>query len=205
MGQEKEALSERRRGLLFVISGPSGVGKDTLLRELLKTDLKVSKCVTYTTRPPRRGEIDGVDYKFITREQFEGLREVGAFLEWAEVGGNLYATPRDFVEEKLKEGEDVVLKIDVQGAMRIKELFPEAILIFVAPPSLQVLAERMAERGSPQEEIERRLKIAEREMDMAKHYQFIVTNRYLPETLEKIYNIIKEQQRKKYGNGEGIP
>jgi len=188
------------RGLLFVISGPSGVGKDTILRELLKTDLKITKCVTYTTRLPREGEIDGVDYRFINLEEFNKLKEEGAFLEWAEVGGNFYATPRDFLEKRLREGEDVILKIDVQGAMRIKELFPEAILIFVAPPSLQALVERMAKRGSPEEEIKRRLQIAEREMDMARHYQFVVINDHLPETLEKIYKIIKEEQRRKYVN-----
>ncbi|MGC8844063.1 MAG: guanylate kinase, partial [bacterium] len=104
-----------RKGLLFILSGPSGVGKDTLLKELLKTDLKITKCVTYTTRPPREGEKDGVDYRFVSLEEFERLKREKAFLEWAEVGGNLYATPRDWVERKLSEGEDVILKIDVQG------------------------------------------------------------------------------------------
>lgn len=186
-----------KKGLLFVLSGPSGVGKDTLLRELLKTDLKITKCVTYTTRPPRQGEIDGVDYRFISLEEFERKKKEGAFLEWAEVGGNFYATPKDFVERKLNEGEDVVLKIDVQGAMRVKELFPEAILIFVAPPSLETLAERMAMRGSPEDEIKRRLQIAERELEMAKHYRYVVVNNHLQEAVEKIYNIIKEEQAKK--------
>ncbi|MGC9004832.1 MAG: guanylate kinase, partial [bacterium] len=183
-----------RKGLLFILSGPSGVGKDTLLKELLKTDLKITKCVTYTTRPPREGEKDGVDYRFVSLEEFERLKREKAFLEWAEVGGNLYATPRDWVERKLSEGEDVILKIDVQGAARVKELFPEAILIFIAPPSLEVLAERMAKRGSPEEEIRRRLKIAEREMEMAKNYQFVLINNDLEETLKKLYEIIKRKQ-----------
>lgn len=193
-------MKKERKGLLFVLSGPSGVGKDTLLRELLKTDLKLQKCVTYTTRPPREGEINGVDYRFISLEEFERKKGECAFLEWAEVGGNFYATPKDFVEEKLKKGEDIVLKIDVQGAMRVKELFPEAILIFIAPPSLEVLAQRMAKRGSSPEEIKRRLQIAEREMDMAKYYQFFVVNNHIPETTMKIYNIIKEEQKKRYAN-----
>ncbi len=186
--------------MLFVLSGPSGVGKDTLLKELLKTDLQIKKCVTYTTRQPREGEIEGVDYRFISLEEFNKKRKEGAFLEWAEVGGNLYGTPRDFVEEKLAEEEDIILKIDVQGAMRIKELFPEAILIFVAPPSLEALAERMAKRGSSGEEIRRRLRIAKKEMDMAEYYQYIVVNNRLSEALNKIYNIIKEEQRKKYAD-----
>ena len=186
-----------KKGLLFVLSGPSGVGKDTLLRELLKTDLKITKCVTYTTRPPRPGEVDGVDYKFISLAEFEELKKNNAFLEWAEVGGNLYATPKDFVEKKLQEGEDVILKIDVQGAMRVKELFPEAILIFIAPPSLEVLGERMRKRGSPEEEIKRRLQIASREMEMSKNYQFVLVNNDLEETLQKLYELIKRKQEEK--------
>lgn len=195
---------EEKKGLLFVISGPSGVGKDTLLKELLKTDLKIQKCVTYTTRQPREGEIDGVDYKFISLDEFERKKEDGAFLEWAEVGGNFYATPREFVEEKLKEGKDIVLKIDVQGAMRVKELYPEAILIFIAPPSLDVLAQRMFKRGSPEEEIRRRLKIAEKEMDMAKHYQYYVVNADLSKTVNSVYEIIKEEQKKKNARRDSI-
>jgi guanylate kinase len=186
-----------KKGLLFVLSGPSGVGKDTLLRELLKTDLKITKCVTYTTRPPRPGEVDGVDYKFVSLAEFEKLKRNNAFLEWAEVGGNLYATPKDFVEKKLQEGEDVILKIDVQGAMRVKELFPEAILIFIAPPSLEVLGERMRKRGSPEEEIKRRLQIASREMEMSKNYQFVLVNNDLEETLQKLYELIKRKQEEK--------
>lgn len=186
-----------RKGLLFVLSGPSGVGKDTLLKELLKRDLRITKCVTYTTRPPRPGEVDGVDYKFLSLAEFEELKRNGAFLEWAEVGGNFYATPKDFVVKKLAEGEDIILKIDVQGAMRVKELFPEAILIFIAPPSLEALAERMRKRGSPEEEIKRRLEIASREMEMARNYQFFLVNNDLEETLEKLYEIIKRQQERK--------
>ena len=186
-----------RKGLLFVLSGPSGVGKDTLLKELLKRDLRITKCVTYTTRPPRPGEVDGVDYKFLSLAEFEELKRNDAFLEWAEVGGNFYATPKDFVVKKLAEGEDIILKIDVQGAMRVKELFPEAILIFIAPPSLEALAERMRKRGSPEEEIKRRLEIASREMEMARNYQFFLVNNDLEETLEKLYEIIKRQQERK--------
>lgn len=186
-----------KKGLLFVLSGPSGVGKDTLLKELLKTDLKITKCVTYTTRPPRPGEVDGLDYKFVSLAEFEELKKNNAFLEWAEVGGNLYATPKDFVEKKLREGEDVILKIDVQGAMRVKELFPEAILIFIAPPSLEVLGERMRKRGSPEEEIKRRLQIASREMEMSKNYQFVLVNNDLEETLQKLYELIKRKQEEK--------
>jgi guanylate kinase len=186
-----------KKGLLFVLSGPSGVGKDTLLKELLKTDLKITKCVTYTTRSPRPGEVDGVDYKFVSLAEFEELKRNNAFLEWAEVGGNLYATPKDFVEKKLQEGEDVILKIDVQGAMRVKELFPEAILIFIAPPSLEVLGERMRKRGSPEEEIKRRLQIASREMEMSKNYQFVLVNNDLQETLQKLYELIKHKQEEK--------
>jgi guanylate kinase len=186
-----------KKGLLFVLSGPSGVGKDTILKELLKTDLKITKCVTYTTRPPRPGEVDGLDYKFVSLAEFEELKRNNAFLEWAEVGGNLYATPKDFVEKKLQEGEDVILKIDVQGAMRVKELFPEAILIFIAPPSLEVLGERMRKRGSPEEEIKRRLQIASREMEMSKNYQFVLVNNDLQETLQKLYELIKHKQEEK--------
>jgi guanylate kinase len=141
--------------------------------------------------------VDGLDYKFISLAEFEELKRNNAFLEWAEVGGNLYATPKDFVEKKLREGEDVILKIDVQGAMRVKELFPEAILIFIAPPSLEVLGERMRKRGSPEEEIKRRLQIASREMEMSKNYQFVLVNNDLEETLQKLYELIKRKQEEK--------
>lgn len=183
--------------MLFILSGPSGVGKDSILKELLKRDIGVVKCVTCTTRSPRAGEVEGVDYNFLSRDEFERLKSEGEFLEWAEIGGNFYATPRKFVEECLSQGKDVILKIDVQGAMKVKELMPSAILIFVSPPSLEELRKRMEKRGSDPQEIERRLAIAQREMEMAKNYQYIIVNEDFEKTVEELERLLRRLKEEK--------
>lgn len=190
--------------MLFILSGPSGVGKDSILKELLKKDLGVVKCVTCTTRPPRAGEVEGVDYNFLSLEEFEKLKNEGEFLEWAEIGGNFYATPRKFVEENLSQGKDVILKIDVQGAMKVKKLMPSAILIFIAPPSLEELRRRMEKRRSDPQEIERRLAIAQREMEMAKNYRYIIVNEDLEKTVEELERLLRRiKEERKCWKGEG--
>lgn len=168
--------NEGQRGHLIVLSGPSGAGKGTILAELMSrrnADLSVS-C---TTRAPRDGEIDGTSYYFISPEEFEQRVEAGDFLEYAEVFGNRYGTPRREVEEKLKQGRDVVLEIDVQGAKQIKKSFPDARLIFVEPPSMEVLKERLKGRGTEtDEQVATRFSKAQEEMKHASEYDFRIVN-----------------------------
>src|SRR3954454_7199997 len=133
--------------MLLVVAGPSGVGKGTIVERLLARVPGLWESVSYTTRPPRPGEVDGVDYHFVSRDEFEALRDAGGFLEWFEVFGDLKGTPRGPVEERLAADADVLLEIDVQGALAVREQFPDAVLVFVRPPSLDVLRTRLEGRG----------------------------------------------------------
>lgn len=165
-------------GLLFVVSGPSGAGKDTLvdaLRARLGARLRYS--VSATTRPPRPGEREGEHYFFLTREEFEGRLAGGGFLEWREYNGNLYGTPRDFVERTLTEGYDLIMKPEVNGALAIKNAFPDAVLIFLAPDKFSHLRARLlARRTETNEEIARRLEIAHQEFQYVRDFDYIVIN-----------------------------
>jgi len=164
------------RGRLYVYSGPSGVGKGTLLKPLLEKGI-VKLSVSATTRAPRAGETDGVEYHFVTRERFEEMIAAGEMLEYTEYSGNYYGTPRRFVEEALERGENVILEIEVEGARNVSRLCPEAPMIFVAPPSLQALRERLVGRGTESAEtIERRLSVAAREIAAGAEYDFIIVN-----------------------------
>lgn len=189
----------RPKGKLFVISGPSGAGKGTLRRELFKALPELVYSVSVTTRKPRAGEVDGVDYFFISQSDFERMRDNGELLEWAEVHGNLYGTPRGFVEEKLKEGKSVVLEIDVQGALQVKRRFPEAILIFILPPSAEELASRLKSRGTETpEELELRLKNASLEMGKRELYDYAIVNDEVKRASSELIDIIKKEM---YGLG----
>lgn len=164
-------------GLLFVLSGPSGVGKDTLITALKAQGLPLHHAVTVTTRLRRAHEIEGQHYYFVSRETFAALRERGDLLEWAEVHGNLYGTPRAQVAEALAAGRNVLLKIDVQGAATVRRLMPEAILIFLAPPSAEALRTRMARRGTEDAgEAAVRLRTAEAELAQLSGYDYLVVN-----------------------------
>jgi len=165
------------RGRLLVVSGPSGVGKSSVVAAVAaaRPDLMVS--VSVTTRPPRRGEGQGRHYRFVRREEFEQLREGGGLLEWAEVYGHYYGTPRAPVEEALAGGRDVLLEIDVQGARQVKAACTEALLVFVMPPSAEELARRLGKRGTEDEAgKQRRLAAAAREMRQSGHFDEIVVN-----------------------------
>jgi guanylate kinase len=182
-----------RRGLLIVISGPSGVGKDTLIARLLDLDHNLLYSVSCTTRPPRPGEVDGVNYTFVARERFEELLSQGAFLEHATYHGNLYGTLRDRVERGRDTGRDVVLKIEVNGAEQVREREPQALFIFIAPPSTDELVRRQVQRNSETaQEMASRLKIAEREMTFAAHYDKVVTNDQLERTAAEVLQIIRD-------------
>lgn len=164
-------------GLLFVVSGPSGAGKDTLVEGLrtLRPTLRYS--VSATTRPPRPEERDGEHYFFVSGAEFECLRHEGGLLEWREYNGNLYGTPRDYIERTLTEGYDVILKPEVNGALAVKTAYPDAVLIFLVPDRFSNLRERLlARRTETNEEIARRLEIAQREMKFIRRFDYIVVN-----------------------------
>jgi guanylate kinase len=181
-----------KRGLLIVISGPSGVGKDTVIQRLLELDRNLRYSVSGTTRRPRQGELPDANYTFLTREQFEELIAKGAFLEHATYNGNLYGTFRDRVEKMRDEGLDVVLKIDVQGAEQVRKLVPDAVSIFVVAPSEQELERRRQQRGGDSEQdMAARRKIAESEMAHASSFDHVVTNDDVERAAAEILGLIR--------------
>jgi guanylate kinase len=183
----------KKRGLLIVISGPSGVGKDTLIKRLLELDRNLRYSVSCTTRPPRPGEVDGVDYSFVSPERFQQLIDEGAFLEYATYNGNLYGTLAERVERARADGHDIVLKIEVQGAEQVRKRVPDAVFIFVAPPSTQELARRQEARNSESsDDMALRRKIAAQEMELAKHYDHVVVNDELERAVAVVLAIIQK-------------
>jgi guanylate kinase len=176
---------------VLVISAPSGTGKTTLARRLLQEVEGLVFSVSHTTRPPRSGEIDGTDYHFIDRPQFERLIGSGDFLEWAEVGDALYGTSRRMVEQITSSGRDVLLDLDTQGAAAIRRVLPEAILIFIMPPGLDALRQRLQDRGTESSEaVERRISLADGEIAKADAYDYIVINDDLATAFEKLKAIV---------------
>jgi guanylate kinase len=187
----KNSAENIGRGRLLVVSGPSGVGKSTVVRALIdRRDLYFS--VSATTRLPRPGEQNGVDYRFLTTEEFEELRSRGELLEWATYSGHLYGTPRAPVLERLENGDDVLLDIEVQGAMQVKEAFPESITIFLAPPSMEELERRLRARGdTSDEDVERRLEIARWQTQVAsERFDHLVRNDEVSEAVTEIERIL---------------
>ncbi len=176
--------------MLFVLSAPSGTGKTTVADRLLKSCPKVKRIITTTTRPRREGEVHGVDYIFIDREEFERKIEEGYFLEYANVYGHYYGTPKDQVLKNEEEGIDSLLVIDVQGARKVKEVYPESVLIFLMPPSIEELRRRLLGRGYGRENLEQRLQKAEEEIACARHFDYIVVNEFIDKTVEALHMII---------------
>ena len=166
-----------RDGLIVVVSAPSGAGKTTVCKKVAAEDSNVVKSVSVTTRPRRKTERDGVHYYFVSRKKFLEELEKGRFLEWAQVHGYLYATPRDFLEKQIRDGRDIVLDIDVQGARAVKKAFPEAVLVFLLPPSLAVLERRLRGRCSESpEDIRTRLRNTAAEFSCYPTYDYVVVN-----------------------------
>lgn len=180
-----------KRGLLLVFSGPSGVGKGTVLKEYLKKHPDTVFSVSATTRKPREGEVHGQHYFFLTREKFDRLIENDGLLEHAQFAGNYYGTPKEAVEKNLEKGIDVVLEIEVQGALQVKEKCPDALLVFVMPPSFEELRRRLTGRGTEDEEtVRRRLSNAGREMEAAKQYDYIVVNQTVEDAADQLEQIV---------------
>ncbi len=183
------------RGLLIVLSGPSGVGKGTVRKALFNMpghNLEYS--ISMTTRKQRPGEVDGKDYYFVTREEFEKRIKENKFLEYAEFVGNYYGTPLDLVNEKLQQGNEVVLEIEVQGALQVREKCPDAVFIFLAPPSKQALYDRLRSRGTESEDvIEQRVKKADKEFQLAYKYDYIVVNDTVENAADRIRAIIRAE------------
>jgi guanylate kinase len=181
---------------LIVISGPSGVGKDTLIRRLLELDKNLRYSVSCTTRPPRPGEVDGVNYTFVTHEKFQQLIDQGAFLEYATYDGNLYGTVTERVERAREAGHDIVLKIEVQGAEQVRANVPDALFIFVVPPSTRELERRQEMRNSESaQDMASRRKIAEREMTYISRYDHVVVNDELERAVAEVLAIIREARQ----------
>ncbi|MCG9967626.1 guanylate kinase [Pelotomaculum terephthalicicum JT] len=190
----------REKGALLVISGPSGAGKGTISLALQKDHPSLRLSVSATTRAPRKGEVDGLHYHFLQREVFKDLIKNDQLLEWAEVYGNYYGTLRRFVQETLEHGNDVILEIDIQGALQVKRNYPDAVLVFIAPPSKSELRSRLISRDTDsREEIEKRLSCAVSEMELARQYDFFVINDDISRALKKIHAVITvEKLRPRY-------
>lgn len=185
----------KNKGKLFLISGPSGVGKGTICRELLNCNPNIYFSVSATTRAPRDEDIEGKTYYFKTKEQFEELIEQNEFLEWAEYSGNYYGTPKKPVMEHLEKGEDVLLEIDVKGALNVKKNFSEGIYIFIAPPDNNTLFERLKKRGTETDEsIKKRLAAAESELKLKSEYDYVVINDVLDAAVSEVNNIILKER-----------
>ena len=183
------------KGKMFVVSGPSGVGKGTVVSEMMRRNAEIALSISATTRGKRAGEEEGVNYFFKTEADFLKMIENGGFLEWAQFCGNYYGTPKAPVEKKLSEGKDVILEIELQGAMEVKKNFPESILIFIAPPTLEELVSRIRNRGTEGEEaIALRMETAKKEIQSAKEYDYILVNCSVEETAENILSIISAER-----------
>jgi guanylate kinase len=174
-----------------VLSGPSGVGKDAVLARVKSITISMHFVVTTTTRPKRKIESNGIHYNFVSRDKFEGMIRKKELLEWAEVYGNYYGVPRDQVERAFKQGHDVMVKVDVQGAMTIKKVMPQSVLIFLAPPSIVELQDRLMKRNTEASaDLNRRIATAKDEMSQAETFDYIVVNHKVEEAVAEIMDII---------------
>ena len=177
---------------LIIITGPSGVGKGTVVKELLDRNKDIWLSISATTRNPRVGEKDGLNYYFISEEMFKDMIDKKEFLEWAQFAGNYYGTPLSTVNEKIEKGFIVLLEIEVEGAKQIKEKFPESLSIFLLPPSKEELEKRIRNRGTEKEEaIDRRLSRANYEIASSDQFDFVLTNHDVDETVKEVFKIIK--------------
>lgn len=184
------------KGILTIISGFSGAGKGTLVKALIK-EHEYSLSISATTRRPREGEVHGREYFFLTRDEFECMIENGQLIEWTEYVGNYYGTPKAYVEEQLDKGKDVILEIEIEGALNVRKLFPDALLLFITPPDANQLRERLIARGTEtMDVIEQRLKRASEEAEFMKDYDFIIINDNLEYCVNCIHQVITNEHYK---------
>lgn len=182
---------ERKRGKLFVLSGPSGVGKGTVRAALLEDYSDINYSISATTRARREGEKDGREYFFTETARFKDMIKNDQLLEWAEYCGNYYGTPREYVEDKLNSGQDIILEIEIQGAEQIKKKFPAGVFVFLAPPSLNELRSRIENRGTEEDcVILKRLETAKVEMEKMSNYDYVIVNDVVEHAAEKLKSII---------------
>ncbi|NOX97607.1 MAG: guanylate kinase [Nitrospirae bacterium] len=186
----------KRKGILFVVSSPSGGGKTTICRELMKWSPELNYSISVTSRPARAGEKEGKDYYFVSEKEFEERRGRDEFAEWAEVHGHRYGTPRKFLDEALSSGKDIILDIDVKGALQIKDEYKESsCLIFLLPPSLETLATRLKKRNTDNaREVEKRLAKAKEEISFLKEYHYVVVNQKLSQAVQEVQAIITAER-----------
>ena len=189
-------------GTLFIVTAPSGAGKTTLVSGLLDRDPMVRLSVSYTTRAPREGEVDGRHYHFVDVSTFRALRDKGEFLEWAEVHNNYYGTSKAWLEEQTRSGKDILLEIDWQGAQQVRKVFPEAVGVFILPPSLEELERRLRGRGTDSEDvIARRVLGARGEMRHVAEFDYVIINEDLPAALDDLVAVVRAS-RLRYANQE---
>jgi len=184
-----------RKGCLLIVSGPSGAGKTSIAQPVLAALDRISMSISLTTRKPRAGEADGVDYHFISEEEFERRAAAGEFAEWALVHGYRYGTSRATIDHAIEEGNDLLLDIDVQGAEQIKKAYPHAVSVFLLPPSREHLEERLRGRGTDDESaVQRRLEAACREISSMAGYDYVIVNEYLPAAVEQFLTIVRSER-----------
>ena len=184
-------------GNLFVVAAPSGAGKSSLVKALLELDSRLGVSVSHTTRAPRGQEQQGREYRFVSEPEFRAMIERGEFFEWAQVHGNLYGTSRTAIEDRLQQGQDVVLEIDWQGALQIKRIFPHAVLIFILPPSWDELRQRLQRRGEDRPEvIEQRMANARQEVPHARDFDFVIINALFETALFDLKTVVHSQRLK---------
>ena len=187
-------MLDKTKSLIIVISAPSGAGKTTLTKRLLQTS-SFAYSVSFTTRPPRKNEIEGVDYYFISNEEFQKMIEEGKFVEWARVHGQLYGTSTDLLDNAIETKKDVVLEVDVNGGIKIKKRYPKAVLIFLLPPSWQELEKRLNRRGTEAiKKIGERIKQAKKEITYAPSYDYLVVNDDINKSLSDILSIVRAER-----------
>lgn len=187
----------KKKGLLLVISGPSGTGKGTICKDLVKNNDTISLSVSATTRRPRDGEVEGKSYFFKTKDEFESMIKNNEFLEYASIYSNYYGTPKKAIFDELEKGRDVILEIEMQGAMQIKSVYPEAVFIFILPPSLQELKNRIIGRGTEtKEQIETRFSSAFNEIKLISDYDYFIFNNVVEKSSQDIEKIIEVEKNK---------
>jgi guanylate kinase len=196
---------DQGRGILFVVSSPSGGGKGTLIQRILKKGLNLSYSVSFTTRTPRNGEVDGREYFFVTPEKFEQMKDADEFLEWAHVHGKLYGTSRSQVAREISEGRDIVLEVDVQGAASIRDLIPDSVSVFILPPSFEVLRQRLLDRGTDSpEELDLRLRNARKELQDHLAFQYLIINDDADRAADQLSAIVQAERARLHRQGPRV-